>query len=90
MEMLIPANFPNVKPIMLYWNVSHEWQMEIGSATTISHAGLIQDDTKAHSYGHRWQIEQLRHVVLFKATDVEINPFVQRNLPSTPRIVLTT
>jgi hypothetical protein len=75
-EMLIPVNLPNMKPILLYWDTSHEWQLEVGSVTIIHHAGLIQDDTKAllsHSYGHRWQIEQLRHVVLFKATDLEIS-----------------
>jgi ERCC4-related helicase len=84
MEMLMPVKLPNMKPIRIYWDAFHEWQIEIGLAKTIQHSGLMQDDTRAmlsHSYGHRWQIEQLRHVTLFKATDIEISRLFQGDIP---------
>jgi len=84
MEMLMPVKLPNMKPIRIYWDAFHEWQIEIGLAKTIQHSGLMQDDTNAmfsHSYGHRWQIEQLRHVTFFKATDIETSRLFQGDLP---------
>jgi hypothetical protein len=86
-EMLIPANLPDMKPILLYWDASSHWQIEIGLGTTIQHSGWTQDDTSAllsHSYGHRWQVEQSGHVVLFKTTDVDIRSLLQESLPLLP------
>jgi hypothetical protein len=84
MEMLMPVKIPDMNPIRIYWDTFHELQIEIGLAKTIQHPGLMLDDTKAilsHSYGHRWKIEQLRHVTLFKATDIEISTLLEGDPP---------
>jgi len=87
-EMLIPTNLENMNPVLVYWDNLHQWEIEIGSATAIQNSVLPQDDTitlLSHSYGHRWSIEQLRHVVLFKALDLEIRSLIQGNLLPIPR-----
>lgn len=86
-KMLIPTNLHDMNPILVYWDNLHEWKIEIGPAVAIQHSGLPQDDTFAllsHTYGHRWNVEQLRHVVLFKAIDLEISPLLQGNLLTIP------
>jgi hypothetical protein len=85
-EMLMPVRLPNMRSIPIYWDASREWRIEIGLPTTIQHSELTQDDTGAllsNSYGHRWQTEQLKHVVLFKAQDMNISSQLQGHLPST-------
>ena len=87
-EMLIPTNLQNMSPILVYWDNSHQWKIEIGPALAIQHSGLPQDDTSAllsHTYGHRWNVEQLRHVVLFKAIDFEISSLLRGNMLSLPQ-----
>ncbi len=84
-EMLMPVNLLNMKSIPIYWDVSREWRVEIGFPTTIQHSELAPDDTRAllsNSYGHRWQSEQLKHVVLFKAEDRKISSLLQEVPPS--------
>jgi hypothetical protein len=39
----------------------------------------------SNSFSHRWQIEQLRHITLFKATDMDIASLLQEDLPSIPQ-----
>jgi dsRNA-specific ribonuclease len=87
-EMFIPANLPNMKSILIYWDAANKLEIEIGLTTTIQHLVLIRDDTRAlrsHSYGHRFQIEQLGHVAVFKATNTEISSMLERNMPLTPQ-----
>lgn len=77
-EMLIPADIHDIKPILIYFSSSSEWKIEVGPAKTIPHSLLTVDDTTALlslSYGHRWEVEQLRHIALFKAVDVDIRSF---------------
>ncbi|CZR61729.1 related to Dcl-2 dicer RNA helicase/RNAseIII CAF [Phialocephala subalpina] len=84
-QMLIPANIPDMKAIRIYFGSSSEWKIGFGPATTIPHSLSIADDTTALlslSYGHRWEVEQLRHIVLFKAKDVNISSFLQEDLSS--------
>ena len=84
-EMLMPVRLPNMKSIPIYWDASREWKIEIGLPTTIQDSELTQDDTSAllsNSYGHRWQTEQLKHVVLFKAQDMKTSLSLRGVLPS--------
>lgn len=84
-EMLMPVRLPNMKSIPIYWDASREWRIEIGLPTTIQNSELMQDDTRAllsNSYGHRWQAEQLKYVVLFKAQDRKISSLLQGVPPS--------
>jgi len=83
--MLIPVILPNMKLIIIFWDTSNEWEIEIVSATTMRHSERIRDDTRvllSHSFGHRLQIKQLRHVALFKATDIENSSMLERNMSS--------
>jgi hypothetical protein len=83
--MLIPVILPNTKSILIFWDTLNEWEIEIGSATTMRHSEMIRDDTRvllSHSFGHRLQIKQLRHVTLFKATDIEISSMLERSMSS--------
>jgi len=86
-KMLIPANVPELKDIRIYFSSSSEWRIEVGPATTIQHplSVSIADDTTALlslSYGHRWEVERLRHIALFKAVDVDIDSFLKADLSS--------
>ena len=84
-KMLVPAKVPNMKAIRIYFSYSSEWKIEIGPATTIQHSLLTADDTTALlslSYGHRWEVERLRHIVLFKVVDVDIDSFLKEDLSS--------
>jgi hypothetical protein len=52
---------------------------------TRRHSEMIRDDTRvllSHSFGHHLQIEQLKHVALFKATYIEISSMLERNMSS--------
>jgi hypothetical protein len=86
-EMLIPANVPEMKSISLYWDESSQFEIEIGPATTIPHSALTRDDTTAllsHSYGHRWKVEELGHIALFRAVDMDIASLMRESLLSIP------
>lgn len=82
-QMMIPAIFPDIEAIRLYWNFSSEWMIEVGPATTIQYTLLTADDTTALlnlSFSHRWELEPLRHIALFKAVDVNIPSFLKQEM----------
>jgi hypothetical protein len=84
-QMLVPANIPDMKPIRIYFSSSSELKIGFGPATTIPNSLLTADDTTALlslSYGHRWEVERLRHIALFKVVDVNISSFSQEDLSS--------
>jgi dsRNA-specific ribonuclease len=84
-EMLIPAHIHDTKPIRIYFDSSSEWKIEIGPAKTIQHSLLTTDDTTtllSLSYGHRWEVEQLRHIALFKTVGVDMDLFLKEDLSS--------
>ncbi|KAF8859184.1 RNase3 domain-containing protein, partial [Acephala macrosclerotiorum] len=84
-QMLIPAHVPDMKAIRIYFSSLSEWKIGFGPATTIPHSLLTADDTTALlslSYGHRWEVERLRHIALFKAADLNISSFLQEDLSS--------
>jgi hypothetical protein len=81
-EMSIPADLPDVGPILIYWDDSTEWIIEMGSSTNVQHSELTADHTTtllSLAYGHRWEVEDMRHVVLFNVRDTSIS---QRQLES--------
>jgi len=82
-QMSIPAIFPDIEAIRLYWNLASEWMVEVGPATTTQYALLAADDTTALlnlSFGHRWELEPLRHIALFKAVDVDVPSFLRQEM----------
>ena len=86
--MLVPANLHKINLIRIYWDNLIEWEIETGPATDIQHSELPRDDTIAllsYTYGHRWKVEQLRHVVLFKALDLEISSSLEGNMLPIPQ-----
>jgi dsRNA-specific ribonuclease len=87
-EMLIPVNLPDMKPILIYWDASTEWRIEIGLPTNVQHSGLTADHTTTLltlSYGHRWEVEEMRHTVLFKARDMDISQTRLKSLSLNPQ-----
>jgi hypothetical protein len=75
-DMTIPADLPDMGPILIHWDTSTEWSVEIGSPRKMQYSQLTADHTTALlslAYGHRWDVDDMRQVVLFKAIDIDIS-----------------
>jgi ERCC4-related helicase len=75
-DMTIPADLPDMGPVLIHWDASTEWSVEIGSPRKMQHSQLTEDHTTALlslAYGHRWDVDDMRQVVLFKAIDIDIS-----------------
>ena len=75
-EMLIPANIPDMEPILIHWDALNEWRIEIGPPSNVQYSNLTADHTTtllSLAYGHRWKVDSMKQVVLFKARDLDIN-----------------
>jgi ERCC4-related helicase len=75
-SMLIPIDFLAMGPFSVYWDAETEWRIEIGLPRTVLFSESTTDHTTTFlslAYRHRWEVENLRHVVVFKAIDTDIS-----------------
>jgi ERCC4-related helicase/dsRNA-specific ribonuclease len=87
-DMLIPVNLPDMEPILIYWDASTEWRIKIESPTNVLSSGPITDHTTtllSLSYGHRWEVEEMRHIVLFRVEDMDISQTWLESLSLSPQ-----
>lgn len=73
-DMSIPTDLPKMRPIPIYWDAFTEWTVEVGRSKRVPHSELTACHTTtllSLAYGHDWEIENMRHVVLFKVRDMD-------------------
>ena len=88
-EILIPAHLPSMGPILVHWDALTEWRIEIGSPTNAQHSDVTADHTKtllSLAYGHRWEVESMRQVVVFKVRDMDISQMQLNSVLLTPQV----
>lgn len=80
-DMSIPGGIFDMEPISMYWDAFTVWKLDIGPPRYVRHSELTVDHTTtllSLAFGHRWNIENLKSVVHFEATSMDISD--DRNL----------